>query len=177
MTAPEPLRPAPIEPIKVQPIKPQPILRQEASSGVKPEAQTEMNLSFELPSFELPSFVAEVDLPKESNSKKEHEAALKSNSPLNDFQNLSFDMNLPDDVPSLNLMPTSQSLDFDAPLNVPSVSVDSEVENELKTMLELAKAYLEMGDRDGAKELLNEIIQKGSPSLVSVAQQMMAGLI
>lgn len=95
----------------------------------------------------------------------------------------SFDLSLPDD-----LSPTPSGLeDFVVPQNVEiqplniqplispepniqsqSLSLDSnQSENaEMRTMLDLAKAYHEMGDVDGAKELLNEIIQEDPDGIV-----------
>jgi len=47
---------------------------------------------------------------------------------------------------------------------------------EVATKLDLAKAYQEMGDKDGARELLNEVVKEGDSAQQSQAQQMLAGL-
>ena len=36
--------------------------------------------------------------------------------------------------------------------------------NEMSTKLDLARAYLDMGDEDGAKQILEEVVLEGSPS-------------
>lgn len=41
---------------------------------------------------------------------------------------------------------------------------------EVATKLELAQAYEEMGDREGARELLNEVLNEGSPAQQALAQ-------
>ncbi len=41
---------------------------------------------------------------------------------------------------------------------------------EVNTKLDLAKAYEEMGDLDGARELLQEVIGEGSTDLVEQAR-------
>lgn len=41
---------------------------------------------------------------------------------------------------------------------------------EVATKLELAQAYEEMGDRDGARELLNEVLNEGSPAQQALAR-------
>jgi pilus assembly protein FimV len=47
---------------------------------------------------------------------------------------------------------------------------------EVATKLDLAKAYEEMGDKDGARELLNEVAREGDASQQAQAQQMLASL-
>jgi pilus assembly protein FimV len=47
---------------------------------------------------------------------------------------------------------------------------------EVATKLDLAKAYQEMGDKDGARELLNEVVKEGDAAQQGQAQQMLAGL-
>ncbi len=44
------------------------------------------------------------------------------------------------------------------------------------TKLELAKAYLEIGDKDGAREILQEVAKEGSPAQVAEAQKLIASL-
>jgi FimV-like protein len=65
--------------------------------------------------------------------------------------------------PSLNLAST----DFGKSLNS---------EQEFNTKLNLAEAYAEIGDKDGAKELLNEVISAGDSSAASQAKAMLAKL-
>lgn len=47
---------------------------------------------------------------------------------------------------------------------------------EVATKLDLAKAYEEMGDKDGARELLNEVTKEGDAAQQEQAQQMLASL-
>ena len=47
---------------------------------------------------------------------------------------------------------------------------------EVATKLDLAKACQEMGDKDGARELLNEVLKEGDAAQQSQAQQMLSGL-
>lgn len=47
---------------------------------------------------------------------------------------------------------------------------------EVATKLDLAKAYQEMGDKDGARELLNEVVKEGDSAQKSQAEQMLSGL-
>jgi pilus assembly protein FimV len=47
---------------------------------------------------------------------------------------------------------------------------------EIATKLDLAKAYEEMGDKDGARELLNEVMKDGDTAQKGQAQQLLAKL-
>ncbi len=49
-------------------------------------------------------------------------------------------------------------------------------DSAVSTKLELAKAYVEIGDTDGAKEILNEVAREGSPSQQEEAKKILAGL-
>jgi pilus assembly protein FimV len=63
------------------------------------------------------------------------------------------------------------SLDLDVPADS-SVAGGSAV----ATKLELAKAYIEIGDSDGAKEILNEVAREGSALQQEEAKSILAGL-
>jgi pilus assembly protein FimV len=47
---------------------------------------------------------------------------------------------------------------------------------EVATKLDLAKAYQEMGDKDGARELLNEVMKEGDAAQKGQAQQMLSSI-
>lgn len=64
------------------------------------------------------------------------------------------------------------SLDLDAPAGGGAAEGPSAV----STKLELAKAYIEIGDSDGAKEILNEVAREGSPAQQDEAKKILAGL-
>ncbi len=44
------------------------------------------------------------------------------------------------------------------------------------TKLELAKAYIEIGDADGAKEILHEVVREGSPAQREAASKILSGI-
>ncbi|MDD3353238.1 FimV/HubP family polar landmark protein [Zoogloea sp.] len=54
--------------------------------------------------------------------------------------------------------------------------LDLELQQEVATKLELAKAYEEMGDQDGARELVEEVLREGSPAQQAEAQTMLIRL-
>jgi pilus assembly protein FimV len=47
---------------------------------------------------------------------------------------------------------------------------------EAATKLDLARAYVEMGDADGAREILEEVLKEGSSQQQAEANQLLASL-
>lgn len=85
-----------------------------------------------------------------------------------------FDLSLDDIGESLPASDASSSADMGLPdlgmatsTEVPEALGDNP---EVATKLELAQAYEEMGDLEGAKELLNEVLNEGSPAQQAIAQ-------
>lgn len=66
-------------------------------------------------------------------------------------------------------------LDVDVP-EPSSEPVDEAVWQEVATKLDLAGAYVEIGDADGARELLNEIVKKGDSEQVGKAKALLETL-
>ena len=70
----------------------------------------------------------------------------------------------------------TSSLDFDetdAAEQAPAEAPHDENWEEVNTKLDLAKAYEEMGDLEGARELLQEVMLEGSGDLVAQAESML----
>lgn len=80
-------------------------------------------------------------------------------------------------APSAPLDLSSISLDLDAPEQASATAASADPKwQEVATKLDLAKAYEEMGDKDGARELLNEVVKEGDSTQQSQAQQMLSSL-
>ena len=47
---------------------------------------------------------------------------------------------------------------------------------EVGTKLDLARAYIDMGDPDGARSILNEVLDEGEDSQLQEARQLLAEL-
>jgi pilus assembly protein FimV len=97
---------------------------------------------------------------------------------------MDFDLNLDIGAPK-----TEEPTKADAPLDLGGLSLDlgspggdagggsaDPKWQEVATKLDLAKAYQEMGDKDGARELLNEVVKEGDAAQKGQAEQMLAGL-
>ncbi|SDC07016.1 pilus assembly protein FimV [Massilia sp. PDC64] len=89
-----------------------------------------------------------------------------------------FDLDLPADG-SLPL-PEVQSLSepqFAAPAEAAEPAALSAAHMEMETKLDLAIAYQEIGDKEGARELLEEVIRGGNPEQAARANSMRAALV
>jgi len=93
---------------------------------------------------------------------------------------LDFDFNIgaPPAAPAPKAEPDidlgSISLDLGEPSAAPAAEVTGG--DEVATKLELAKAYEEMGDKEGARELLSEVSKEGNAEQQAKAQSMLAKL-
>jgi pilus assembly protein FimV len=67
------------------------------------------------------------------------------------------------------------SLDLGSPGSASAAGTDPKWQ-EIATKLDLAKAYEEMGDKDGARELLNEVMKDGDAAQKGQAQQLLVKL-
>lgn len=93
-----------------------------------------------------------------------------------DFDLSGFDLNLPEQ-PAAEA-PKAPAMDFSGlDLDLSDVGSSEEDEfDEVATKLDLARAYLEMGDKEGAREILQEVINEGNDRQKSDARSIMAGL-
>ena len=64
----------------------------------------------------------------------------------------------------------------DLSLDAPSESGGGGGGEAVGTKLELAKAYLEIGDKDGAREILQEVAKEGSSAQREEATKLIASL-
>ena len=76
-------------------------------------------------------------------------------------------------APPLDL--SSINLDLNEPI-APIASGNADSSAEVATKLELAHAYEEMGDHEGARELLQEVLAEGSPAQQETARSKLAQL-
>ncbi len=80
------------------------------------------------------------------------------------------------DLKSTNLdfkLPSADLPDAGPPTEPP---LDLDLQQEVATKLELARAYEEMGDKDGARELVEEVLREGSGRQQDEARQILARL-
>jgi len=65
--------------------------------------------------------------------------------------------------------------DFDSD-EFDDIDLDSEEESDIETQLDLARAYVEMGDTDGTKEIIAEIMETGTDEQREEAQKILDSL-
>jgi pilus assembly protein FimV len=104
--------------------------------------------------------------------------------PAADDPGLTFDLNLDLGDNKAEASPSapppdlsSISLDLGGAADAPAAAGGTDPKwQEIATKLDLAKAYEEMGDKDGARELLNEVMKDGDAAQKGTAQQLLAKL-
>jgi len=122
-----------------------------------------------------------LDLGAENEAPAETPAA-----PEEPSSGLDFDLKL-DDMPSAAPAEKSAppvdlgaiSLDLGTPADITAAAPEGSADpkwQEVATKLDLAKAYEEMGDKNGARELLNEVMKDGDAAQKGQAQQLLAKL-
>ncbi|HXS53973.1 MAG TPA: FimV/HubP family polar landmark protein [Usitatibacter sp.] len=120
--------------------------------------------------FDLPggSHAARMDVPAESQ--KEEKPAFDF-----DLSGLDLSSSKPSSAPApAPAAAGSGGLDL-ADLSLDSPAAESSGE-AVGTKLELAKAYLEIGDKDGARDILNEVAKEGSSAQKEEAKKLIASL-
>lgn len=142
----------------------------EASPAEMPAEQTEPTL----PSFDLSSINLDLDSPE---AELPPAAAPEA---LIDFEPVAETAAEPAAAEEINLaelaafeLPEMDAA-AEAPADLPAVSADEPVNQEVETKLDLAKAYEEMGDQEGARELLEEVLAEGSASQQDAARALLA---
>ena len=81
-----------------------------------------------------------------------------------------FDLSVPSEEPKAPKPASSKASPSDEALT--DLSGD-----EVATKLDLAKAYIEMGDSEGAKDILNEVVAEGNDRQKRAARKLLSGLV
>jgi pilus assembly protein FimV len=81
------------------------------------------------------------------------------------------DFEMPADLEMVAIEPLPESVPELAPAES---GIDPVLREEVNTKLDLAKAYLEMGDREGAREILQEVMTEGDSGQKAEANKLLA---
>ncbi|HEY8101878.1 MAG TPA: FimV/HubP family polar landmark protein [Burkholderiaceae bacterium] len=102
----------------------------------------------------------------------------KSNGSTHANESAPMDLDLSGISLDLNPAAASNSADINLDLNVAETDLNGEyhADSEMATKLDLAIAYQEIGDKDGARELLDEVIKGGSSEQSEKAKSMLVRL-
>ncbi len=133
-----------------------------------------LSIDFDLPVGDKPGYPAPVDA-----------APRASAAPAADLGAIDFDLGIPSggseakteipNTPSVDLADISLDLGMPGGGNGSGGAPDARWQ-EVATKLDLAKAYEEMGDKDGARELLKEVVKEGDAAQQQQAQTMLQAL-
>jgi pilus assembly protein FimV len=99
-----------------------------------------------------------------------------------EFDLSGLDVKMPDDDETDFSMDEVDALSADGKMDFSGLDLNlDEVEgegglDEVATKLDLARAYLEMGDKEGAREILQEVLKEGNDRQQDDARSMMAGM-
>lgn len=183
--APAPAKPAAPEP---KPVMPEPVPVVQPEPQPEPEAQPMADISLDFTIEPEPQAAPPQDLDlsfpvleEEVKAETPAPAEAKQEAHSLDFDLSGFDLNIPK-APAAEApvagAPKAPAMDFSGlDLDLGDMgSVGEDEFDEVATKLDLAKAYLEMGDKEGAREILQEVINEGNDKQKSDAQGIMAGL-
>ena len=143
--------------------------------------------AIEAPAVTSVAAVAEPEPETVATVEAESESILISPPAMSDEAMLDFDFNLGEETAeteaplqaATNIDLSDISLDLGAPAeeaeSKPQVE-DNVRFQEAATKLDLAKAYMEMGDKEGAREILLEVVQEGSDEQQEDAKKLLAEL-
>jgi pilus assembly protein FimV len=127
-------------------------LGEPAPAAAEPEAAAPLDMPLEIPA-ETPSAGVPVETPLDGDL--ELPAAEVS-------------LDLPVVEPLAADLPAEPAIE--SPVAMPAEAGAVADDPEVATKLELAQAYEEMGDKEGARELLNEVLNEGSPAQQAAAR-------
>jgi pilus assembly protein FimV len=119
------------------------------------------------------------DLPVETGHSVDFNAEPKEEKPAFDFDLSGLDMGTSKSTSGAPAAAPSSggSLDLaDLSLDAPAAPEATGHAEAVGTKLELAKAYLEIGDKDGAREILHEVAKEGSSAQKEEAKKLIASL-
>jgi pilus assembly protein FimV len=141
-----------------------------------PDAAASIDFDFELPAVgEAAKTTPQAQAIREApTATLEAPAASAGDSGGIDFD---FNLDLPtqkEEAPAAPLDLSSINLDLGSPGGA-AAPTDAHWQ-EVATKLDLAKAYQEMGDKDGARELLNEVLKEGDAAQQQQAQTVLSAL-
>jgi pilus assembly protein FimV len=98
-----------------------------------------------------------------------------------DLSDISLDLDLPATAPAAPAKPVAAAPSVDprsgfGDMDLPALDEEDSDDDPLSRKLELAEEFRQIGDNDGARDLLQEVVAKSSGAVKSRAQSMLADL-
>ncbi|MBI5938572.1 MAG: hypothetical protein HY850_12105 [Betaproteobacteria bacterium] len=126
-----------------------------------PAPATEAAAEQELPDLDI----GDLDFAGEEAAQPAEAAAEAAEQPLPDLEPGDLDL----DMAEASAATEEAEINIEAP-----ISESEEVLAEVNTKLDLARAYIEMGDKEGAREILEEVLKEGSSEQVEEANKLLS---
>ena len=92
-----------------------------------------------------------------------------------DLSDISLDLDMSDTLPPDAMIPTGTATSSFAEIGLPELNAATDGD-PLARKLDLAEEFRQIGDTDGARDLLQEVVANASGALKSRAQSMLADL-
>ncbi|MDR3410718.1 MAG: FimV/HubP family polar landmark protein [Formivibrio sp.] len=89
---------------------------------------------------------------------------------------LKFDFNMDEPVSKVETAKQDVPIDLDMEIGSGAESVEFGVDDPVQTKIDLARAYIDMGDVEGAREILQEAEQEGNLTQQNLAKSLLANL-
>jgi pilus assembly protein FimV len=129
-------------------------------------------------SFDLSDFDENFDVSTANNTTQ------KSNDILNakPDQDITFDLSefdADEDILGIDSHGSEDAFGLDANVSTPNLNddvPDLDNQNVLETKIDLARAYIDMGDVDAAKNIIEKILKEGNQEQKNIAQELMDSL-
>ncbi|MDP3744609.1 MAG: FimV/HubP family polar landmark protein [Methylotenera sp.] len=144
---------------------------EEATSVAAADLTPEVELEPELPEPEVEEISFDLPLVDDEELTDGPESIILDNEiDANAFDFSAISLDLGEDDIKAEIAPTADELSVE--LAAPTASENQDVDIKL----DLVAAYIDMDDKEGARELLDEVIKEGGPQQVQRAEQLLAGL-
>ncbi|RMG60154.1 MAG: hypothetical protein D6717_00480 [Gammaproteobacteria bacterium] len=152
-----------------------------AEESAKEESETETILDMDIPELEELETVPETeqmdisDLDLEAFEEEEDEAVAEKQAEEEEELELDeIELDLGDETGETEIMPEEAELvDLEEELDLDEDLEEVDAEQAISTKLDLAKAYIDMGDSEGAKSTLEEVLAEGNEEQKKEAQALL----
>lgn len=145
---------------------------------IQPSSEQTVSENSHMLDFDIPTSNQEPLVQVETNPRSQATDSQNLGSTNASFMDIDFsgiDLDLPKMAVDVDQDKPKNNLNIHAD-KTPAASIEV-IAEQMSTKLDLADAYQKIGDKDGARELLKEVLQSGSQEQVTTAKTMMSELV
>jgi len=146
---------------------------QESDEAISEESSLDQEMNeLELPEMDLSSETLESEAPSVDDNSDSSD--IEDKAPEIDFEDINLDI---EENPETDDNPVDEAENSaEAAEESPEAEAKSEQWHEIETKVDLAKAYIEMEDVEGAREMLEEVVQEGDENQQNTAKELLEKL-